>query len=567
MSQFVFIAITASLIAFVGTPITLLVAQRIGFVAVPNARKTHNVPTPLLGGVAIWAAFVVSLLIFGRGTVELPELAAIIIGGTVISAVGFVDDRVGLGPGLKLGGQVLAALILIAGGVRANLFGESGYWLNVMLTLGWVIGICNAVNYQDNMDGLAAGVAAMAAGSFLMLAALNDQILVASLAAALFGACLGFLVYNFQPAISFMGDTGSLLLGFMLAVLGIEIIFPQAPPLSTWMAPIVVLGLPLFDTALVTVSRLRRGVSVLQGGADHTSHRLARLGLSNRRVVVALYTVGAGLGIMTVFITQAEPLIANLIFGGLLLAGFVGVWLLEVVYGLPASGQFHPELRVTFIGGGEALLPLLAGAAAISRGVRVLITPSPVPGEQLSPTRLTDCLPWLAENPAATTEVLAGSSGFSQADSIFKQIALAESTLLLRGQLIVTVDNNGAVREEALNAIQQTDLIVIGGDLAENVLPTLRIVEISRALRQSKRARVLAHADPAAVLAAIEKAAGPGLITHLITASEVKDDNHLWQTTADLQQGAHIADALNQIWLRRTRLRGAPQPISGSMYG
>jgi UDP-GlcNAc:undecaprenyl-phosphate GlcNAc-1-phosphate transferase len=567
MSQFVFIAIAAGLIAFAATPVTLLVARRIGLVAIPNARKTHSVPTPLLGGVAIWVAFVVSLLIFGRGSAELSQMFAIIIGGTLISIVGFIDDRIGLGPVPKMAGQIVAALVLILGGVKAHIFSDTVWYLNVAVTILWIVGICNATNYMDNMDGLAAGVSAVAAGSFLVLAALNGQVLVASLAAALLGACAGFLVYNFQPAISFMGDTGSLLLGFMLAVLGIKLSFPHISIQSTWMAPIIVLGLPLFDTALVTISRFRRGISVLQGGADHSSHRLARLGLSNRRVVIALYTVGASLGLLTVFITQSEPVLANLMFAGLVLGGIGALWLLEATYALPAPGNFRPDLRLTFIGGGDMSIPLLEGAASISRTVSMLITASPNPAEQLPPIRLVASLPYLAETPEATRAVLTGSAGFITESNIWQQIKLAQATLILRGKLIPTLDEQGSLREEASAALRQTDLILIGGDLRENVLPTLMIPEVNHVLRRSKRARVLAHADPAAALAEIERVAGPGLITHIITSKELEAGQHLWHTVADLRQGKQVADALNQIWLRRTKARGAPQPISGSMYG
>ncbi len=563
MSQFLFIAIVAGLIAFVGTPLTLIVAQRVGLVAMPNARKTHLVPTPLLGGAAIWAAFVISLLIFGRET-QYQELAAIIIGGTVMAAVGFIDDRVGLGPFPKLLGQLLASLILVAGGVQARLFHV--WWLDVGLTLFWVIGICNAINFQDNMDGLAAGVSAVAAGSFLLLAALNGQALVASLAAALLGACLGYLVYNFQPAISFMGDTGALMLGFMLAVLGIKIDFPAIPPLSTWMVPIVVLGLPIFDTTLVTISRLRRRISVAQGGADHTSHRLARLGLSNRRVVLALYTLGIVLGLFAVLLINSDPLVANFLFGGLLVGGLFALWLLDEIYRLPAASNFRPELRITFIGGGEAMLPLLEGATSISRAVTLLVTPSPSE-EQMPPARLRACLPLLAENASATQKLLAGSAGFADDGNLREQVLLAETSLRLQGRVILTLDDNNTVSEAAMVALRQTDLIVIGGDLQENVLPTLRLEGVSNVLQRSKRARVLAHPDPKTALTEIERTAGPGLITHIISSAVIESDHQLWYTAADLYKVQQVADALNQIWLRRTRMRGAPQPISGNLYG
>jgi UDP-GlcNAc:undecaprenyl-phosphate GlcNAc-1-phosphate transferase len=567
MNQFLFIAIAAGLIAFVGTPLTLIVAQRIGLVAIPNARRTHSVATPLMGGIAIWAAFVISLLIFGRGSAEILELLAIVVGGTVISAVGFIDDRIGLGPLPKLAGELLGALLLVLSGVKAQLFSDSLGILNVGLTVVWVIGVCNAVNYMDNMDGLAAGVSAVAAASFLMLAALNGQVLVSSLAAALLGACLGFLVYNFQPAVSFMGDAGSLLLGFLLAVLGIKLNFPHINPASTWMAPIVVLGLPLFDTALVTISRVRRGVSVLQGGADHTSHRLARLGLSHRRVVVALYSVGAALGLLSVFMTQSEPLLANLLLGALGIAGLAALWILEVVYGQPPARGFRPDLRVTVIAGGEGLLPILEGAMAVSRGARLLIATSQTSGEQLPPARLRASLPLLAKNPDAVRAVLSGSNAFADDAPLADQIVLAEGSLRLRGQLVLAADRSGDATEEALDALRHTDLIVLGGDLRENVLPVLHLAEIAAALRHSKRARVLVHPDPEAALAEIERLAGHGLITHIISAQEIAGHQPMWHTAADLRQGAQVAQALSQIWQRRTRQRGAPQPISGSMYG
>lgn len=562
MSQFVFIAIAAGFVAFVGTPFTLIIARRIGFVARPSARKTHFTPTPMMGGVAIWAAFVVGLLIFGRGS-SLSELAGIVVGGTLISVVGLIDDRLKLGPLPKLVGQLAAALVLIASGVEARLFINP--LLDIPITLFWVIGICNALNFMDNMDGLAAGVAATAAAAFFLLAAINGQVLVASVAAALFGACLGFLVYNFQPALTFMGDTGSLLLGFMLAVLGIQLNFPGVNPFSTWMVPIVVLGLPIFDTTLVTISRLRRGVSPAQGGADHTSHRLARLGLSSRRVVIALYTAGAALAVLAALMSQSTPLFANLLFGGLLLIGLALIWLLEEVQRQPVMSRFNPNLRVTFIGGGEAMLPLLEGAMTLSRTMTMLVTP----GEAALPTsRLQLCLAALAENPAAARALLAGSQAFRADKSLVDQIGIAASTLLLRGRIAITTTTSDTVGDEALAALQQTDLIVIGGDLHENVLPTLTLAEVNEALRHSKRARVLAHPDPARALAEIERAAGPGLITHLVTTDRAGESlRDMWYTAADLRQSTQVAEALGRIWQSRARERGAPQPISGSIYG
>ncbi len=163
----------------------------------------------------------------------------------------------------------------------------------MLLTLLWVVGLTNALNLLDNMDGLSGGVGAVAAAFFLLLAALSGQYLVGAMAAAILGACLGFLLYNFNPASIFMGDTGSLFLGFVLAALGIKMRFPTREPWVTWMIPLLVLAVPLLDTTLVFVSRLRRGQNPLTTpGKDHLSHRLVNAGWSRREAVLLLYLTG-----------------------------------------------------------------------------------------------------------------------------------------------------------------------------------------------------------------------------------------------------------------------------------
>jgi UDP-GlcNAc:undecaprenyl-phosphate GlcNAc-1-phosphate transferase len=158
------------------------------------------------------------------------------------------------------------------------------------------------------MDGLSSGVGAVAAACFLLMAAMNDQYLVSGLAAGVLGACLGFLVYNFNPATIFMGDSGSLFLGFVLAALGIKLRFPANTNWVTWMVPVLVLGVPVFDTTLVMVSRLRRGTNPFTTpGKDHVSHRLARLGWTEREVVLLLYLTGCALGAVATFVSLASP--------------------------------------------------------------------------------------------------------------------------------------------------------------------------------------------------------------------------------------------------------------------
>jgi UDP-GlcNAc:undecaprenyl-phosphate GlcNAc-1-phosphate transferase len=247
-----------------------------------------------MGGVAIYGAFIAALLLFGN-RYRLNELISILVGASLMSFLGLWDDRRGLHPLIKLAGQVLAASILVFSGVHVGTF----RWepLNIVVTVGWVVVITNSLNLLDNMDGLSGGVGAVAAIFFLLLAVMNRQYLVGALSAALVGACLGFLVYNFNPASIFMGDAGSLFLGFVLAAVGIKLRFPSGVEIVTWMVPVLILGLPLFDTALVIVSRLRRGLNPLTTpGKDHVSHRLVALGYTRREAVLICYLICAALG-------------------------------------------------------------------------------------------------------------------------------------------------------------------------------------------------------------------------------------------------------------------------------
>jgi UDP-GlcNAc:undecaprenyl-phosphate GlcNAc-1-phosphate transferase len=247
-----------------------------------------------------------------------------------MSFLGIWDDRRGLHPLLKLLGQFLAASILVLTGVRIGTF--SWEPLNIAVTLGWVVVITNSLNLLDNMDGLSGGIGATAALFFLLLAAMNDQYLVGALSAALVGACLGFLVYNFNPASIFMGDAGSLFLGFILAAVGIKLRFPEGIEIVTWMVPVLILGLPLFDTALVIISRLRRGFNPLTTpGKDHTSHRLVAMGYTRREAVLICYLVSAGLGVVALFITQANILEGYIVGGISALVGLAALWRLEQV--------------------------------------------------------------------------------------------------------------------------------------------------------------------------------------------------------------------------------------------
>jgi UDP-GlcNAc:undecaprenyl-phosphate GlcNAc-1-phosphate transferase len=328
MSTLILIFASALLLAIGATPGARWVALKFGIVDQPTERKVHTIPTPRFGGIAMYGAVVVALLVF-RERFRINQLVSILLGATWVSFLGIWDDRWGLRPLLKFAGQIVAAVILIITGVQVEFLPFE--FLNWVVTVAWVVGLTNAINFLDNMDGLSGGIAAIASAFFLLMAVQNGQYLVGGLSAALLGASIGFLLYNFNPANIFMGDTGSLFLGFMLAALGIKLRFPDNTDVITWMVPVIVLGVPIFDTTLVVFSRIRRGVHPVTPGKDHTSHRLVRVGFTQREAVMALYLVGGMLGMVAVFVTQADLVEAYLLGGAVFLAAVYGIWRLEKV--------------------------------------------------------------------------------------------------------------------------------------------------------------------------------------------------------------------------------------------
>jgi UDP-GlcNAc:undecaprenyl-phosphate GlcNAc-1-phosphate transferase len=328
MSTLILIFASALLFAVSATPGARWLALKLGIIDQPASRKVHVTPVPRFGGVAMYGAVVVALLIF-RERYRFDQLISILLGATWVSFLGVWDDRWGMRPLLKLAGQISAALILIATGVQVQFLRSEV--LNWLVTAVWVVGLTNAFNFLDNMDGLSGGIAAIASAFFLLMAVQNGQYLVGGLSAALLGASVGFLVYNFNPASIFMGDTGSLFLGFMLASLGIKLRFPGNIDSITWMVPVIVLGVPIFDMALVVFSRIRRGLHPVTPGKDHTSHRLVRMGFTQREAVMLLYLMGGMLGMVAVFVTQADWFEAYLLGSAVFLGAVWGIWRLEQV--------------------------------------------------------------------------------------------------------------------------------------------------------------------------------------------------------------------------------------------
>lgn len=278
---------TAFALSVAMTPITIRLAHRFGWIAVPTSERWHKKPTALMGGVAIFAATALTVLTYVGGGVSVHLWS----GALLMFAVGVWDDLRRLPPSVKLLAQVIAAGLLLLGGYAF----APGWaaWLSVPLTFVWVIGVTNAVNLLDNMDGLAAGIVVIAAVFLSTFTALEGDATYAAVAAAVGGSALGFLIFNFNPARIFMGDGGSLFLGYSLAALSTVLHGEASRPVSLayYLVPIAVLAVPIFDTTLVAVLRTLSGKPVSQGGRDHSSHRLVVAGLSERRAVLTLYAV------------------------------------------------------------------------------------------------------------------------------------------------------------------------------------------------------------------------------------------------------------------------------------
>jgi UDP-GlcNAc:undecaprenyl-phosphate GlcNAc-1-phosphate transferase len=337
------IASSASLLLTV--PVRAL-AIRVGMVDLPGPRKVHLKPIPLLGGLAIYGGVMLAILIVFDGPAR-AQVIGIVAGATLVTVVGFLDDRGWLHHQIKLfAGMPLAAVILLVSGIHAQVFslvvrGSLGYWLDAALTIVWVVGITASFSILDHMDGLCAGVAAMAAVFFAMLAYLNGQTLVTTLAASVLGAAAGFLRWNFKPAKIFMGDGGAMLLGFLMATLALKLRLDHSSSLATWLAPVLILGATIFDTTLVTISRSRRGLlPFATPGKDHSAHRLANLGLGQRGAVLTIYLVGAISGGAAILVTYLSNRSAALVGLAVVLAMLLAIaWLERAPYEKQSSKE------------------------------------------------------------------------------------------------------------------------------------------------------------------------------------------------------------------------------------
>ena len=304
------------------TPIIRKVMLKFGVLNMPSEERWHRQPIALLGGIAIFVSFAAALLL----RVELSrEVVVILFGGGVIFVLGLLDDIFGTHPRVKFAVQILVALGVAYFGVVSKIMPYN--WMNIFLTVFWIVGLTNALNLLDNMDGLSSGVTIIAALGMLVVSLHEGNPVAAMLCLALAGSCLGFLRYNFNPAKIFMGDCGSLFLGYMLATLAILSGWQHNSPIAVlFLSPVLILGVPIFDTTLVTILRSVHRRMPWQGGKDHSSHRLVHiLRGSEKGAVLTLYGMGAlagGLGLVASKFSSLTAILITTIFAlGLLLFG------------------------------------------------------------------------------------------------------------------------------------------------------------------------------------------------------------------------------------------------------
>lgn len=312
MFDYILPMILAATISLLATPVARKLAYRIGAVDVPkDNRRVHKEPIPRMGGLAIYVAAISTFLFFCDFSFQ--KTAAILIGSAMIIIMGIFDDVKALPAKLKLLVQIAAAFVLIFSGFQINFFtnwlqpDQLVYlsWLSIPVTLVWIVGITNTVNLIDGLDGLATGVSITAAVALAYVAHANGFQQAATLTMIIAGACLGFLPYNFNPAKIFMGDTGSLFLGYMLAVISILGSLKSATAL---LVPIIALGLPIFDTTFAIVRRYLSGKPIMEADKGHLHHRLLHIGLSQKRAVLLLYVKSGLFGLGAVLLANQKYL-------------------------------------------------------------------------------------------------------------------------------------------------------------------------------------------------------------------------------------------------------------------
>ena len=322
-ANMIFAFVIAFIFTFATTPLVRRFAYKIGAVDVPrDKRRVHKRPTPRIGGLAIIFGFLVAFISFNDSWTK--ELVSILIGVGILGVLGIIDDCKELDAKLKFVVQIIAALVVVIfGDIRIsvmsnpNVFSENPYiifpqWLSITVTVLWIVFMTNAVNFIDGLDGLAAGVSAIMSMSLVFIAITYHEYEIALLGIALMGACFGFLPFNFNPAKIFMGDTGSMFLGYMLSVLSVQGMFKSYAVIS-FAVPIIMLGLPLFDALFAMLRRLLTGKNPMSADRGHLHHRLYDMGFSQKQTVFILYAISGVLGITSILLAEQRFLRAMLL--------------------------------------------------------------------------------------------------------------------------------------------------------------------------------------------------------------------------------------------------------------
>ncbi len=318
---------------FASVPVAKIVAGKIGAIDVPrDARRMHKKATPRLGGIAVFFGFLVSLLCFCEIT---KDLIAVLVGAIIIVILGIIDDSRGLSAKVKFCVQIVAALVVVFGGgirievfTNPNLFSDLtvlqlSHWVSVPFTVLWIVAITNAVNLIDGLDGLAAGISSIAAVSLVFVATLVGEEKIALIALIIAGACFGFLPFNFNPATIFLGDTGSTFLGYMLAVLSVQGGF-KSYAVITFAVPVLILGLPIFDTAFAILRRLFTGKGIMTPDRGHIHHKLVDMGFSQKQTVFILYAISGVLGLTAVVLAESGAMRALVLLICVMIFVFAG---------------------------------------------------------------------------------------------------------------------------------------------------------------------------------------------------------------------------------------------------
>jgi UDP-GlcNAc:undecaprenyl-phosphate GlcNAc-1-phosphate transferase len=337
--KIIILPILAAVITFFTMPIVRRLSGKVGALAMPGERHVHKNSVPSSGGVAIFAGFLIAILFFNSAS---PEIIGFLIGGAVIAAVGLLDDIFDLPPIVKFFGQILAALIVIAAGVRVEFVGNLGagndglYYLGFLslpFTFFWIVGITNAINFLDGLDGLAGGVVGIAAWTLATVALLSGRYDTAVLAFTLGAAAFAFLPYNFSDSPRkkiFMGDAGSNFLGYSLAVLSILGMVKVAAAFSM-LIPILILAVPIFDTIFAIIRRLVAGKSPFEADRMHLHHRIMDSGIGHKQTTCIIYGISLVLSIVAILSMNLGGNVVPIVFGLTAVVFFLFLWKLGLI--------------------------------------------------------------------------------------------------------------------------------------------------------------------------------------------------------------------------------------------